>query len=218
MLPALSTVSTRDELKLSPGGSRPAAASLPIGPASATRRGHGWITIAVSFAGFLEALVRHLHELLEKLLFPVIACAHAAGYAIDLQARQPETFRRLVLIAPTWRGRLPTMMSGRKPIQARIRQLIHAPVIGELIYRLHVSRPVVRVMYRRHGRRPAQPRDTADHRVFVSSREAVRKRVVSAVTRAPRPAAGAPRPRFDLSAPAGWISASVLMLTCRRGP
>ena len=100
--------------------------------------------------GFLDALVQHLHELLEKPAFPVIACGHAAGYAIDLEARHPGTITRLVLIAPTWRGPLPTMMSGRKPIQARIRRLIHAPVIGELIYRLNVSRPVVRMMYRRH--------------------------------------------------------------------
>ena len=42
------------------------------------------------------------------------------------------------------------MMSGRKPIQGRLRRLIHAPVIGELLYRLNVSRPVVRMMYRRH--------------------------------------------------------------------
>jgi hypothetical protein len=42
------------------------------------------------------------------------------------------------------------MMSGRKPTQGRIRRLIHAPVIGELLYRLNVSRPVVRMMYRRH--------------------------------------------------------------------
>jgi hypothetical protein len=31
-----------------------------------------------------------------------------------------------------------------------IRRSIHAPVIGELLYRLNVSRPVVRMMYRRH--------------------------------------------------------------------
>jgi hypothetical protein len=42
------------------------------------------------------------------------------------------------------------MMSGRKPIQDLIRRFIHAPVIGELLYRLNVSRPVVRTMYRRH--------------------------------------------------------------------
>jgi pimeloyl-ACP methyl ester carboxylesterase len=70
--------------------------------------------------------------------------------AIDLEARHPETFTHLVLIAPTWRGPLPTMMNGRKPIQRHIRRLIHAPVIGELLYRLNVSRPVVRMMYRRH--------------------------------------------------------------------
>src|ERR671910_890499 len=82
--------------------------------------------------------------------FPVIAYGHAAGYAIGLEARQPGTFTHLVLIAPTWRGPLPTMMSGRKPVKERIRRLIHAPVIGELIYRLNVSRPVMRMMYRGH--------------------------------------------------------------------
>ena len=64
-----------------------------------------------------------------------------AGYAIDLEARYPGTFTHLVLIAPTWRGPSPTMMNGRKSIQGRIRRLIHAPVIGELLYRLNVSGP-----------------------------------------------------------------------------
>jgi hypothetical protein len=54
------------------------------------------------------------------------------------------TSTHLVLFAPTWRGPLSAMMSGRKPIQGRIRKLIHAPVIGELPYRLNVARPVVR--------------------------------------------------------------------------
>jgi pimeloyl-ACP methyl ester carboxylesterase len=100
--------------------------------------------------GFLEELVGHLQSELKRPSFPVVACGHAAGYAIDLEAQHPGTFTHLVLIAPTWRGPLPTMMSGRKPIQGRIRKLIHAPVIGELLYRLNVSRPVVRMMYRRH--------------------------------------------------------------------
>jgi pimeloyl-ACP methyl ester carboxylesterase len=100
--------------------------------------------------GFLEELVAHLQAELKRPSLPVVACGHAAGYAIDLEARHPGTFTHLVLIAPTWRGPLPTMMSGRKPIQQYIRRLIHAPVIGELLYRLNVSRPVVRMMYRRH--------------------------------------------------------------------
>jgi pimeloyl-ACP methyl ester carboxylesterase len=150
MLPAMSTVSTRAELK---------ALALHL----ATRR--CVITDWPGFGntarprldydralcrGFLEDLVTHLHAELERRSLPVVACGHAAGYAIDLEARHPGTFTQLVLIAPTWRGPLPTMMNGRKPIQARIRRWIHAPVIGELLYRLNVSRPVLRMMYRRH--------------------------------------------------------------------
>jgi Terminase large subunit, endonuclease domain len=133
MLPAMSTVSTRDELK------------------ALAQQLKTWLCIITDWPGFgdtarprldydrdlsrcfLEALVAHLRSNLEMPAFPVIACGHGAGYAIDLEMRQPGTFTHLVLIAPTWRGPLPTMMSGRKPIQDRIRRLIHAPVIGDLI-------------------------------------------------------------------------------------
>ena len=150
MLPALSTVSTRDELKALARRLETRRCIIADWPGFGDTARPRLDYDRGLLRGFLEALVRHLHELLEKPRFPVIACGHAAGYTIDLQARQPETFTRIVLIAPTWRGPLPTMMSGRKPIQARIRRLIHAPVIGELIYRLNVSRPIVRMMYRRH--------------------------------------------------------------------
>jgi pimeloyl-ACP methyl ester carboxylesterase len=95
-------------------------------------------------------LVDHLEVELGRSAFRVVACGHAAGYAIDLAAQRPGTFSRLVLIAPTWRGPLPTMMNGRRPVQSVIRRLIHAPLVGELLYRLNVSRPVVRMMYRSH--------------------------------------------------------------------
>ena len=39
--------------------------------------------------GFLEELVAHLRGELERRSFPVIACGHSAGYAIDLEARYP---------------------------------------------------------------------------------------------------------------------------------
>ena len=66
-------------------------------------------------------------------------------------ARRPGTFTHLVLIAPTWR-RPPADHDERAKAYAGIfiRKLIHAPVIGELFYRLNVSRPVVRMMYQRH--------------------------------------------------------------------
>jgi pimeloyl-ACP methyl ester carboxylesterase len=150
MLPAMSTVSTRDELRALAhhfGTRRCIITDWPgFGDTARPRLDYD----RALCRGFLEELVAHLQGELRGRSFPVIACGHAAGYAIDLEARHPGTFTHLVLIAPTWRGPLPTMMSGRKPIQGRIRRSIHAPVIGELLYRLNVSRPVVRMMYRRH--------------------------------------------------------------------
>lgn len=150
MLPAMSTVSTRDELRALAhhlGSRRCIITDWPgFGDTARPRLDYD----RALCRGFLEDLVTHLHGELKRRSFPVVACGHAAGYAIDLEARHPGTFTQLVLIAPTWRGPLPTMMSGRKPIQARIRRWIHAPVIGELLYRLNVSRPVVQMMYRRH--------------------------------------------------------------------
>ena len=150
LVPALSTVSTRAELRALAhhlGSRRCIITDWPgFGDTARPRLDYD----RALCRGFLEALVAQLRSELKSPRFPVIACGHAAGYAIDLEARQPGTFTHLVLIAPTWRGPLPTMMSGRKPIQDRIRRLIHAPVLGELLYRLNVSRPVVRMMYRRH--------------------------------------------------------------------
>ena len=71
-----------------------------------------------------------------------VVCNHAS---IDARFSVRIVNATSPLIAPTWRGPLPTMMGGRKPVQERIRRLIHAPVVGELIYRLNVSRPVVRM-------------------------------------------------------------------------
>jgi pimeloyl-ACP methyl ester carboxylesterase len=150
MLPAMSTVSTRDELKALARQLETCLCIITDWPGFGdTARPRLDYDRDLSRC-FLEALVAHLRSNLEIPAFPVIACGHGAGYAIDLEARRPGIFTHLVLIAPTWRGPLPTMMSGRKPVQDRIRRLIHAPVMGDLIYRLNVSRPVVRMMYRRH--------------------------------------------------------------------
>jgi pimeloyl-ACP methyl ester carboxylesterase len=150
MLPAMSTVSTRGELRALADHLESRRCIIPDWPGFGDTARPRLDYDRALCRGFLEELVAHLQRELERLSFPVVACGHAAGYAIDLEARHPGTFTHLILIAPTWRGPLPTMMNGRKPIQGRLRRLIHAPVIGELLYRLNVSRPVVRMMYRRH--------------------------------------------------------------------
>jgi pimeloyl-ACP methyl ester carboxylesterase len=150
MLPAMSTVSTRAELRALANHLESRRCIITDWPGFGDTARPGLDYDRALCRCFLEELVAHLQGELERRSFPLVACGHAAGYAIDLEARHPGTFTHLILIAPTWRGPLPTMMNGRKPIQDRIRRLIHAPVIGELLYRLNVSRPVVRMMYRRH--------------------------------------------------------------------
>jgi pimeloyl-ACP methyl ester carboxylesterase len=150
MLPALSTVSTREELRDLAHHLSTRRCIITDWPGFGDMARPRLDYNRALCRGFLEALLAHLQSVLDRPAFPVIVCGHAAGYAIDLEARRPSTFTHLLLIAPTWRGPLPTMMGGRKPTQQRVRRLVHAPVIGELLYRLNVSRPVMRMMYRRH--------------------------------------------------------------------
>lgn len=98
-------------------------------------------------------LSAYLEWLLAEALPPphaVIAAGHAAGYALRLCTTRPGLIRRLVLLAPTWRGPLPTMMGGQRPWFARLCRLIDLPLLGAALYRLNVSSPVLRLMAREH--------------------------------------------------------------------
>jgi pimeloyl-ACP methyl ester carboxylesterase len=80
----------------------------------------------------------------------IVAAGHAASYALYHAIGRPDAIERLVLIAPTWRGPLPTMTSGYRPWFARVRTVIDLPLIGQLLYRMNVSRFVVTRMAREH--------------------------------------------------------------------
>jgi pimeloyl-ACP methyl ester carboxylesterase len=80
----------------------------------------------------------------------IVAAGHAATYALYQAAHRPGMINRLALIAPTWRGPLPTMMGGQRPWFARVRAAIDHPVIGPVLYRINVSRFVLRKMAREH--------------------------------------------------------------------
>lgn len=100
-----------------------------------------------------EALSTFLNWFLNHVVPPrhaVVAAGHAATYALYQTVHQPGAIERLVLIAPTWRGPLPTMMGGRRPWFSRIRDAVDSPVVGPLLYRLNVSRPIVGKMAREH--------------------------------------------------------------------
>jgi pimeloyl-ACP methyl ester carboxylesterase len=147
LLPALSSISTRGEM-------RPLFSRLQS-------RFH---VVTVDWPGFSdrprhrddwspEILSAFLDWLLTEIVSPphmVVAAGHAATYALYHAVHRPGAIARLVLIAPTWRGPLPTMTNGPRPWFARVRKAIDHPVVGPLLYRLNVSPFVVRKMARGH--------------------------------------------------------------------
>ncbi len=112
MLPALSSISTRREMaplqqRLAPRF-RTVAIDWP-GFGDLPRPAVDWTPQA--YADFLAFVL----SVLTPKPHAVIAAGHAAGYALAHGCDHPGAFERLVLLAPTWRGPLPTMMKGRRP-------------------------------------------------------------------------------------------------------
>ncbi len=127
LLPALSSISSRREMH-------------PLQQRLARR----YSTLAVDWPGFgegprpqldwtPEAYAAFLAFVLTSVIahpYAIIAAGHAATYVLEHAASASGPTTRLVLIAPTWRGPLPTMR----------------PAVGPLIYRLNVNPFMVRRM------------------------------------------------------------------------
>jgi pimeloyl-ACP methyl ester carboxylesterase len=80
----------------------------------------------------------------------VIAAGHAATFTLAHAYACPRAFGCMVLIAPTWRGPLPTIMNGHRPWFDLVRRLVDVPIIGSLLYRLNVNRLVIQHMAAGH--------------------------------------------------------------------
>jgi len=147
LLPALSSISTRREMR-------------PLQERLASE----FATVAVDWPGFGDeprppirwepasymAFLQHVVTHVAPRPFATIAAGHAASYALSAAASAPNSLGRLCLIAPTWRGPLPTMMGGRRGVGKWIAPVGDLPVLGDLLYRLNVNPPVVRMMARGH--------------------------------------------------------------------
>ena len=147
LLPALSSISTRREMHpLTQLLATRAHLIVPDWPGfgDQPRPPVAWTPDALS--SFLDQFV---HEEVPP-LHGTIAAGHAASYALHLAAQKPGILGRLVLVAPTWRGPLPTMAGGYRPMFGTIRCAIALPVIGPLLYRLNVNPVVVRMMLAGH--------------------------------------------------------------------
>jgi len=147
LLPALSSISTRREL-----AALQARLAERLATVSADWPGFGdrprprldWTPAAM--ADFLAFALRELCPSPAV----IVAAGHAAGHVLRHAARNPGCAGRLVLLAPTWRGPLPTMMQADRPWFAALRRWVDAPVVGPALYRLNVSRPVIRQMAAGH--------------------------------------------------------------------
>jgi pimeloyl-ACP methyl ester carboxylesterase len=147
LLPALSSISTRAEMhplmeRLAPLF-RVVALDWP-GFGAGPRPDLHWTPDALS------AFLRHALAALGGRPHGIIAAGHAATYVLHHAAHHPGCTDRIALVAPTWRGPLPTMAGGNRPLFAKIRRLVEAPGLGHLLYRLNVSSFVFRRMVSGH--------------------------------------------------------------------
>jgi pimeloyl-ACP methyl ester carboxylesterase len=147
MLPALSSISTRQEMY--PLQERLSASFTTVaidwpGFGTEPRPRHAWRP--ETYAGFLT----HLLAEIAPRPHATIAAGHAGGYLLAAAAVQPGAAGRFCLIAPTWRGPLPTMMGERRTLFAALIRAGDLPLLGPLLYRLNVNRFVMRKMARGH--------------------------------------------------------------------
>ncbi|TPM22660.1 alpha/beta fold hydrolase [Mesorhizobium sp. B2-3-5] len=146
LLPALSSISTRTEMR-----------SLQ------ERLGTSFATTAIDWPGFgtlprprvdwrPELYRTFLRFVMESVVQPAatIAAGHAAGYVLAEAAENPAGFGRLCLLSPTWRGPLPTMTGRRMALFRGLVKAVDLPLIGSVIYRLNVNSTVIGMMARGH--------------------------------------------------------------------
>ncbi len=146
LLPAFSTVSSRAEMR-----------------ELAEQLARQFQVFALDWLGFGQSAHPALHyqpALYHQLLadfvkatfacpISVIAAGHAAGYVLQLAQQQHTVCSRIVLVAPTWRGPLPTM--GVPPsLATAVRQVVRLPLVGQMLYYLNTRPSFLSLMYRRH--------------------------------------------------------------------
>src|SRR5262245_30950887 len=147
LLPALSSISTHKEMW--PLQMRLASAYATIsvdwpGFGDRARPAVDWRPEA--YVAFLEYLVTHI----VPQPFATCAAGHAAAYVLAQAAAAPGSMGRLCLIAPTWRGPLPTMTGKPKGAFEWLVRAVDHPLLGPVLYKINVNRFMIRMMGRGH--------------------------------------------------------------------
>jgi pimeloyl-ACP methyl ester carboxylesterase len=146
LLPAFSTVSTREEMRGLAEQLAPRFQVLAI----------DWLGFGQSARPGLDYQRSLYHQLLQDFVrevfdapVAVVAAGHAAGYVMQWAAQNPLVWSKIVLVAPTWRGPLPTM-GAPASVAEIVRGLVRSPLIGQALYKLNTTPSFLTWMYRRH--------------------------------------------------------------------
>lgn len=149
LLPALSTVSTRAELTqlattLAPRCQITVLDWPGFGDSSRLRLTYE----PALYQQFLQDFVQAVFTTPPA----VVAAGHAAGYAMGLAAQSApdqNVWRKILLVAPTWRGPL-AVMGAPARLRQGVRELVRSPGVGQLLYGVNTRPSFLKWMYRRH--------------------------------------------------------------------
>jgi pimeloyl-ACP methyl ester carboxylesterase len=153
-LPAFSTVSSRQEWAGAAEVLRPhyqvTALDWPgFGESSKFPVAYNPVLYSAFLQDFMTAHFGHRNSADQGQPLTVVAAGHAAAYALNLAQQFRTQIDRLVLVAPTWRGPLPTMGAPSK-IAYTLEQLVRSPFLGHALYYLNTRPQFLAWMYRRH--------------------------------------------------------------------
>lgn len=147
LLPAFSTVSTREEM-------RPLAEFLTPNFQVVTLDWPGFGDSSRPRTDYQPTLYHQFIKDFVESIFnspvAVIAAGHAAGYVMALAQSKPNVWSKIVLAAPTWRGPLPTMSKQQSGWHGIVRELVRSPLIGQFLYKLNTAPSFLSFMYQRH--------------------------------------------------------------------
>jgi pimeloyl-ACP methyl ester carboxylesterase len=147
LLPSLSSISTREEM-------RPLQQLLASDHATISVDWPGFSDAPKPFVDWrpeaLRAFLDHLLTHVASQPLATIAVGHAAAYVLQQAERAPRSAGALCLIAPTWRGPLPTVSGKPAASFEWFVRLVDLKVIGAFVYALNVNPPVVGMMMRGH--------------------------------------------------------------------
>lgn len=146
LLPALSTVSSREEMA---GIAEILAAQFQVWTLDWPGFGDS-DRLPVEYAPLLyrQLLQDFVRDCLDRPV-AIVAAGHAAGYAMRLAAACPSRCSALVLVAPTWKGPLRAMGAPRS-VAETVKNLVRSPFVGQTLYTLNTVPAFLRWMYQRH--------------------------------------------------------------------